>query len=108
MANVAADAQTTNLELATLIEEMKERRTELERVIKKEEEEKLRLQREFNLLKERLSGVENSLAKKYATRSEFDRTIAQTSSEFEKILSSSRMLLSNLKEESSLLMSSRK
>lgn len=99
MASLGADVQTTSNELVILIEDMKERRAELDRVIKREEEEKLRLLGEIKTLTDRLSAVDDSLNRKVQTRQEFDRTIAETSSAFSKILDSSRMLLSTLKQD---------
>ena len=103
MAAVGADVQATSNELVALIEELKERRSELDRVIKKEEDEKLRLVAELRALNERLQLVDDSLQKKHAARADFDRTIQDTSNAFNKILESSRMLLSSVKQDSMLL-----
>lgn len=103
MAALGADVQMASNELVTLIEDLKERRTELDRVIKKEEDEKLRLAAEIKNLNDRLRLVDESLAKKHAARSEFDKTISETSTAFSKILDSSRLLLSSVKQESILL-----
>jgi Sjoegren syndrome nuclear autoantigen 1 len=103
MAAVGADVQATSNELVQLIEELKERRSELDRVIKKEEEEKLRLLAELRALNERLQLVEDSLQKKHAARGDFERTIQDTSNAFNKILESSRMLLSSVKQDTMLL-----
>ena len=103
MASLGAEVQSTNNELVTIIEELKDRRTELDRNIKKEEEERLRLIAELQALQERLTLVEESLQKKYTTRNEFDRTIAETSSQFTKILDSSRLLLSSVRQQSLML-----
>lgn len=99
MASLGADVQTTSNELVILIEDMKERRADLDRVIKREEEEKLRLLGELKALTDRLNAVEDSLNRKLHTRQEFDRTIAETSAAFSNILDSSRKLLSTLKQD---------
>ncbi|CUF10713.1 Hypothetical protein, putative [Bodo saltans] len=103
MAALGADVQMASNELVTLIEDLKERRTELDRVIKKEEDERLRLAAEIKNLTDRLRLVDESLAKKHAARGEFDKTISETSSAFSKILDSSRLLLSSVKQESIML-----
>lgn len=103
MASLGSDVQTASNELVTLIEDLKERRTELDRVIKKEEEEKLRLAAEIKALTDRLRLVDESLVKKHAARAEFDKTITETSSAFSKILDSSRLLLSSVKQEAIML-----
>ena len=100
MAATGADVQSTSNELVSLIEELKERRTEIDRVIKKEEEEKTRIVAEIKALNDRLQIVDESLKKRNAMRNDFDRTIAETSASFYKILDSSRILLSAVKQES--------
>ena len=47
----------------------------------------------------RLETINNSLAKKYTTRNEYDKTIQETQSAFNKILESSQTLLHVLKKE---------
>lgn len=103
MASLGVDVQSTSNELVSLIEDMKERRTELDRVIKKEEDERLKLLATIKGLQDQLAVVEDSLSKKHAARTEFDRTISETSQAFAKILDSSRLLLSSVKQESLLL-----
>lgn len=103
MASLGADVQSTSNELVSVIEELKERRSELDRVIKKEEEEKLRLIAEIKVLTDRLNAVDESVTKKHAARTEFDRMITETSAAFAKILDSSRLLLSSVKHDSLLL-----
>ena len=51
----------------------------------------------------RLSEINESLAKKYATRQEFDKTIGETENAFMKILESSQTLLHVLKKEGAQL-----
>ena len=54
-------------------------------------------------LAERLETIDNSLAKKYVTRNEYDKTIQETQNAFNKILESSQTLLHVLKKEGSQL-----
>ena len=51
-------------------------------------------------LAERLEEIDSSLAKKYVTRNEYDKTIQETEAAYLKILESSQTLLTVLKRES--------
>eukprot|EP01060_Flectonema_neradi_P000633 TRINITY_DN1039_c0_g1_i1.p1 TRINITY_DN1039_c0_g1~~TRINITY_DN1039_c0_g1_i1.p1 ORF type:complete len:114 (+),score=24.44 TRINITY_DN1039_c0_g1_i1:65-406(+) len=94
---------STNSELVTHIDSMKEKRSELDRFIQKEEEEKARIVNDLRILNERLARVDEGLARKYAARQEYDKTIAETENAFSKIIDSSRTLLHVLKRESTTL-----
>ncbi|XP_032905287.1 Sjoegren syndrome nuclear autoantigen 1 homolog [Amblyraja radiata] len=85
------------------IEELCTKREELNQQILQEEEEKNRLQNDIRLLTEKLAKVNESLARKMATRNEFDRTIAETEAAYMKILESSQTLLTVLKREAGTL-----
>ena len=106
MAGVGADLQTTNNELVTIIEELKDRRSDLDRAIQKEEEAKQVLTAELAQLTARLRTIDDSLKQKYAVRQDFDRTIQDTAVSFANILDSSKLLLSTVKKDS-LVLSSR-
>jgi Sjoegren syndrome nuclear autoantigen 1 len=67
------------------IEELKERREEVNKAISLEEQEKERLSNDLRLLKERLSKLDESLQRKYASRSEYDRTIKDTEVQYMKV-----------------------
>ena len=54
-------------------------------------------------LADRLEVINQSLAKKYGTRNEYDKTIQETRSAFNKILESSQTLLHVLKKEGAQL-----
>ena len=54
-------------------------------------------------LADRLEIINNSLGKKYAMRNEYDKTIQETQSAFNKILESSQTLLHVLKKEGAQL-----
>ena len=54
-------------------------------------------------LADRLETINSSLAKKYSTRNEYDKTIQETQSAFNKILESSQTLLHVLKKEGAQL-----
>ena len=54
-----------------------------------EEEEKRQIEEQMRALADRLEVINGSLAKKYITRNEYDKTIQETQSAFNKILESS-------------------
>ncbi|KAM6431122.1 microtubule nucleation factor SSNA1 [Liasis olivaceus] len=99
MTQQGAALQSYNNELVKCIEELCGKRDELSRQIRQEEEEKGRLQGDIRVLTERLARVNENLARKMASRNEFDRTIAETEAAYLKILESSQTLLNVLKKE---------
>ncbi|ESO96025.1 hypothetical protein LOTGIDRAFT_214610 [Lottia gigantea] len=103
MSQQGAALQTYNNELVKCIEELCSKRDELHKQILQDEEEKQKLQNDLRILSEKLAKVNESLAKKMATRNEFDRTIAETEGAYKKILESSHTLLNVLKKESQTL-----
>lgn len=100
MASTGADMQATNNELVTIIEELKDKRQLLDRSIQVDEEERHHLNHELKLLQAKLQRIDDSLAKKYAARGDFDKTIQETAVAFGNILDSSRVLLTAVKRES--------
>mmetsp|Transcript_31675 Transcript_31675/g.51122 ORF Transcript_31675/g.51122 Transcript_31675/m.51122 type:complete len:112 (-) Transcript_31675:175-510(-) len=103
MAQQGATLQNYNNELVKCIEELKEKREEVTKQILKEEEEKAKIQKDMQILQERLSRVSDSLQRKLNTKTEYDRTIAETEGAYMKILESSQTLLHVLKRESTNL-----
>ncbi|KAH9492569.1 Sjoegren syndrome nuclear autoantigen 1 [Bulinus truncatus] len=103
MSQQGAALQSYNNELVKCIEELCCKRDEIHRSILQEEDEKVKLQNDIRVLTEKLAKVNESLAKKIASRNEFDRTIAETEAAYMKILESSQTLLSVLKRESQSL-----
>lgn len=100
MAGQGASLQNYNNELVKCIEDLREKREEINRQILKEEEEKAKIQRDLSILTDRLSGINENLAKKIQARNEYDRTIQETEAAYMKILESSQTLLQVLKRES--------
>jgi len=78
---------------------LRERRDEVNRAILLEEEEKARIQKEMSSLTDRLSKLNESLARKTRAREEYDRTITESEQAYMKILESSQTLLQVLKKE---------
>ena len=75
------------------IEDLREKREEINRQILKEEEEKAKIQRDLSILTDRLSSINEALARKIQARNEYDRTIQETEAAYMKILESSQTLL---------------
>ncbi|XP_038230190.1 Sjoegren syndrome nuclear autoantigen 1 [Dermochelys coriacea] len=99
MTQQGAALQSYNNELVKCIEELCTKRAELSQQIQREEEEKNKLQNDIRLLTEKLARVNESLARKMATRNAFEQTIAETEAAYAKILESSQTLLNVLKKE---------
>ena len=91
----------TNTELVKTMDTIIKQKNEIQVIIEKEEEEKRKLEEQMRSLSERLDVINNGLGKKYQTRDEYDRTINETQSAFNKILESSQTLLHVLKKEGS-------
>merc|ERR1712216_467582 len=100
MASQGASLQNYNNELVKCIEDLKEKREEVNRQIMQDEEEKQKIQNDLRILTERLSRINDSLARKVASRNEYDKTIMETEAAYMKILESSQTLLHVLKRES--------
>mmetsp|Transcript_10898 Transcript_10898/g.17739 ORF Transcript_10898/g.17739 Transcript_10898/m.17739 type:complete len:109 (+) Transcript_10898:96-422(+) len=103
MAGQGASLQNFNNELVTCIESLREKRDNINREIQQDEEAKARIQRDLSVLTDRLSKINESLARKVASRSEYDRTIQETEGAYMKILESSATLLQVLKRETTSL-----
>mmetsp|Transcript_10804 Transcript_10804/g.14021 ORF Transcript_10804/g.14021 Transcript_10804/m.14021 type:complete len:113 (-) Transcript_10804:430-768(-) len=99
MAQQGATLQNYNNELVKTIEDLREKREEINRQILKEEEEKAKIQKDLSILTDRLSKINESLARKAQARNEYDRTIQETEAAYMKILESSQTLLHVLKRE---------
>mmetsp|Transcript_5267 Transcript_5267/g.5407 ORF Transcript_5267/g.5407 Transcript_5267/m.5407 type:complete len:112 (+) Transcript_5267:121-456(+) len=99
MASQGASLQNYNNELVKCIEDLREKREEINKQILKEEEEKAKIQRDLSILTDRLSILNESLVRKSQARNEYDRTIQETEAAYMKILESSQTLLQVLKRE---------
>ena len=97
MASQGATLQNYNNELVKSIEDLREKREELNRQILKEEEDKAKIQKELSILTDRLQKVNESLVRKTQARNEYDKTIQETEAAYMKILESSQTLLHALR-----------
>jgi hypothetical protein len=67
------------------IEDLREKREELNRSILRDEEDKAKIQKELTILTERLSRINEDLARKMQARNEFDQTIQETEAAYMKV-----------------------
>lgn len=75
MAAQGASLQNYNNELVKCIEDLREKREEINRQILKEEEEKAKIQKDLSILTARLQKLNESLTRKQQARNEYDRSI---------------------------------
>jgi Sjoegren syndrome nuclear autoantigen 1 len=99
MAAQGASLQNYNNELVKCIEDLREKREEINRQILKDEEDKAKIQRDLSVLTDRLSKINENVSRKVQARNEYDRTIQETEGAYMKILESSQTLLQVLKRE---------
>jgi Sjoegren syndrome nuclear autoantigen 1 len=99
MASQGASLQNYNNELVKCIEDLREKREEINRNVLKEEEEKAKIQRDLSILTDRLANINEQLARKVQARNDYDKTIQETEGAYMKILESSQTLLQVLKRE---------
>jgi hypothetical protein len=69
------------------IEDLREKREEVNRQILQEEEEKAKIQKDLSILTDRLSKINESLARKVQARNEYDKTIQETEAAYMKVCS---------------------
>jgi len=86
--------------LACCSPQLREKREELNRSIAADEEEKAKIQNDLRILTERLARINDNLARKVSSRTEYDKTITETEAAYSKIMESSQTLLHVLKRES--------
>merc|ERR1712070_926709 len=100
MGSEGATLANYNSELVKCIEELREKREELNKSIAADEEEKAKIQNDLRILTERLARINDNLARKVSSRTEYDKTITETEAAYSKIMESSQTLLHVLKRES--------
>lgn len=67
------------------IEELREKKDKIKKVMQLEEEEKANIQRELAALTKRLAVIDESLSQKYAYVEEYDKTIQDVESAYSKV-----------------------
>ena len=103
MSAQSSHLNNTNNDLVKMMDSINGQRSEIQSLIDQEEEEKRQIEEQMRALADRLEVINGSLAKKYITRNEYDKTIQETQSAFNKILESSQTLLHVLRKEGAQL-----
>jgi Sjoegren syndrome nuclear autoantigen 1 len=88
MAQQGTSLQNYNNELIRCIDDLRDKREEVNRQILKEEEEKAQIQKSLSMLTDRLSKINEGLARKVQARSEYDKTIQETEGAYMKVSAS--------------------
>lgn len=88
-----------NNELDKCLEDLRERREEVHRLLIAEEDEKARVQKQISLLSDNLVKLNDSLLRKQRALEEYDKTIAESTNALNKIRDSSQTLLQVLRKE---------
>ena len=86
---MSAGLNNTNTELVKMMDSIIKHKNEIQELIDVEEEEKRQIEEQMRNLAERLDVLNHNLGKKIHTRNEYDKTINETQSAFNKILESS-------------------
>jgi Sjoegren syndrome nuclear autoantigen 1 len=100
MAAHGAALQNHNNELVKCLEDLRDKREEINKQVLREEEEKAKIQNDLTVLTKRLAQINDAIARKVASRNDYDKTIQETEAAYLKILESSQTLLTVLKRES--------
>ena len=74
-----------NSELVKCIEDLREKREEVNKSINEDSEEKAKIQNDLRILTERLARINDNLARKISSRNEYDKTIQETESAYSKV-----------------------
>ena len=107
MAQQGASLQTYNNELVKCLEDLREKREQVNKALLKEEKEKSTIQKQLQSLTEKLHKINESISQKITARDDYDKTVRETEAAYMKILESSQTLLSVLKRESVSLVKKR-
>eukprot|EP00854_Cymbomonas_tetramitiformis_P027491 gene27491-33907_t len=78
MAAHGAALQNHNNELVKCLEDLRDKRDEINRQIQREEEEKAKIQNDLTVLTKRLAQINDSIARKVTSRNDYDKTIMET------------------------------
>lgn len=71
--------------ICAVLEDLYSRRDDLNQQIKQEEDEKERLQHDFQVLSDKLKRVSETLSQRIAARAAFNRTISETEAAYTKV-----------------------
>ena len=100
MANKGEKLKNFNNQLVKCIDDLREKREEVNRQIATNTDEKSKIEKNLKILNEKLKKINETLVLKNNTRDEYDKAIKDTESAYMKILESSQNLLHVIKQES--------
>ncbi|CCW67136.1 unnamed protein product [Phytomonas sp. Hart1] len=103
MAWLGSTVQSTNVELVSIIEEMRERKSMLDEKILEDRKEKEAMVAEISNLNTQLRSLDERLSIRMKESTKLDQMISETCAGFNSILDASQKLLSSVKEKSSQL-----
>ncbi|XP_039248097.1 microtubule nucleation factor SSNA1-like [Styela clava] len=88
-----ATLQVYNNEMIKCIDDLCNKRDDLNRQIEEDNEEKARLHNDIRILTDRLAKLNEEIAQRMSSRNEFDRTIAEAQAAYTRIMDTSQTLL---------------
>ncbi|CCW59893.1 unnamed protein product [Phytomonas sp. EM1] len=103
MAWLGSTVQSTNVELVSIIEEMRERKSLLDEKIAEDQKEKAAIVADISKLNARLKSLDERLSGRIKESYKLDEMINETCTGFNSILDASQKLLLSVKEKSSHL-----
>lgn len=103
MSNHGSVLQNFNVELVKSLESIGERKENIIREIRKEEDRRKDLETQISKLKKELQQIEEVLENKYEVKNEFEKVIFNTENAFRKILENSRTLMNIIKKDEAVI-----
>ena len=91
------------IDMIKRIENLREKREDMNRQISKQEQDKKELERQLSILTDKMNTLNTELTRNIVLRNEYNRTIQETEGAYMKILESSQTLLHVLNRETNNL-----
>ena len=101
--NSKISPQNYIIDMIKRIENLREKREDMNRQISKQEQDKKELERELSVLTDKMNTLNTELTRNIVLRNEYNRTIQETEGAYMKILQSSQTLLHVLNRETNNL-----
>lgn len=86
MGRSASELEEYTTELIQRIDELREKRDEITKMLQTEEDEKASIQKDMVVLTKRLAEIDESLSRKYAYINEYDKTIEDVEAAYSKVI----------------------
>ena len=101
--NSKISPQNYIIDMIKRIENLRDKREDMNRQISKQEQDKKELERELSVLTDKMNTLNTELTRNVVLRNEYNRTIQETEGAYMKILQSSQTLLHVLNRETNTL-----